>query len=70
MVLLANLYAEDLRDFTVGSNIDLVPERGYVNLKCKNNKEIFRLIRSYFDLTPISNQPPKAIPSFQPVANI
>ena len=42
LVLLTNLYAEDLRDFTVGSNIVLVPERGYVNLKCKNNKEIFK----------------------------
>ena len=42
LVLLTNLYAEDLRDFTVGSNIELVPERGYVNLKCKNNKEIFK----------------------------
>ena len=36
------MYAEDLRDFAVGSNIELVPERGYVNLKCKNNKEIFK----------------------------
>ena len=42
LVLITKLYAEDLRDFTVGSNIELVPERGYVNLKCKNNKEIFK----------------------------
>ena len=34
------LYAGDLRDFTVGSSIELVPERGYVNLKCENNKQI------------------------------
>ena len=31
-------FAEDLRDFKVGSNIALVPERGYVNIKCEKNQ--------------------------------
>ena len=39
LVILTNLYAEDLRDFAVGSNIELVPERGYVNLNVKTIKK-------------------------------
>ena len=38
------LYAEDLRDFKVGASIELVPERGYVNLKCEDKTEIFKWI--------------------------
>ena len=34
------IYGDDLRDFKVGTNIDLVPERGYVNLKCEDQTEI------------------------------
>jgi hypothetical protein len=34
------VYGDDLRDFKVGTNIDLVPERGYVNLKCEDQTEI------------------------------
>ena len=34
------VYGEDLRDFKVGTNIDLVPERGYVNLQCEDKTEI------------------------------
>ena len=34
--------AEDLRDFKVGSSIEEVPERGYVNLKCEDKTEIFK----------------------------
>ena len=37
-----SVYAEDLRDFKVGSSIEEVPERGYINLKCKNEKEILK----------------------------
>jgi hypothetical protein len=36
------LYAEDLRDFKVGASIQLVPERGYVNLRCEDKTEIFK----------------------------
>ena len=42
LVIISKIYAKDLRDFTVGSSIELVSERGYINLKCKNNKEIFK----------------------------
>ena len=35
-------YAEDLRDFKVGSSIEEVPERGYVNLRSENEKEILK----------------------------
>ena len=35
-------YAEDLRDFKVGSSIEEVPERGYVNLKCEDETEILK----------------------------
>ena len=38
LVIISNIQAEDLRDFTVGSGIDIISERGYINLKCKNNK--------------------------------
>ena len=34
--------AEDLRDFKVGSSIEEVPERGYVNLKCEDKTEILK----------------------------
>ena len=37
-----SVYAEDLRDFKVGSSIEQVPERGYVNLKCEDNTEILK----------------------------
>ena len=40
LVIISNIQAEDLRDFTVGSGIDIISERGYKNLKCKNDKEI------------------------------
>ena len=40
LFVISNIHAEDLRDFTVGSSIELVSERGYVNLKCKNDKKI------------------------------
>ena len=42
LVIISKLYAEDLRDFSVGSSIELVSERGYINLKCTNDKEIFK----------------------------
>ena len=32
-------YAEDLRDFKVGSSIEEVPDRGYVNLKCEDKQK-------------------------------
>ena len=35
-------FANDLRDFKVGSSIEEVPERGYVNLRCKDKTEIFK----------------------------
>ena len=35
-------FAEDLRDFKVGSSIEEVPERGYVNLKCEDKTEILK----------------------------
>ena len=34
--------AEDLRDFKVGTSIESVPERGYVNLKCEDQTEILK----------------------------
>ena len=37
-----HIYAEDLRDFKVGAKIDTVPERGYVNIRCEDKKEIFK----------------------------
>ena len=37
-----SVYAEDLRDFKVGSSIEEVPERGYVNLKCEDNVAILK----------------------------
>lgn len=42
LVIISKIYAEDLRDFTVGSSIELVSERGYINLKCTNDKEILK----------------------------
>tara|TARA_Y100000591_G_scaffold328869_2_gene356275 strand:+ start:97 stop:723 length:627 start_codon:yes stop_codon:yes gene_type:complete len=42
LVSICIVYAEDLRDFTVGTNIEFVPDRGYLNLKCENNKEILK----------------------------
>ena len=42
LVIISKIYAEDLRDFTVGSSIELISERGYINLKCKNDKEILK----------------------------
>ena len=33
------VFSEDLRDFKVGSSIELVPERGYVNLKCAEGQK-------------------------------
>ena len=44
LVIISKIYAEDLRDFTVGSSIELISERGYINLKCKNDKEILKWI--------------------------
>ena len=42
LVVISKIYAEDLRDFAVGSSIELVSERGYINLKCANDKEILK----------------------------
>ena len=42
LICFNSVYAEDLRDFKVGSSIDDVPERGYVNLKCEDNTEILK----------------------------
>ena len=42
LVIISKTYAEDLRDFTVGSSIELVSERGYINLKCTNDEEILK----------------------------
>ena len=42
LIIISKIYAEDLRDFTVGSSIELVSERGYINLKCANDKEILK----------------------------
>ena len=42
LVVISKTYAEDLRDFTVGSSIELVSERGYINLKCTNDKKILK----------------------------
>ena len=36
------IYAEDLRDFSVGLSVEGVPERGYVNLRCKDKTEILK----------------------------
>jgi hypothetical protein len=44
LIFVKLLYAEDLRDFKVGASIELVPERGYVNLKCEDKTEIFKWI--------------------------
>ena len=43
LIFLTNVYAEDLRDFKVGSNIEEVPERGYVNLRCEKTKRNFKM---------------------------
>ena len=37
-----SVLAEDLRDFKIGSSIEEVPERGYVNLRCKDKTEILK----------------------------
>ena len=42
LIFVKLLYAEDLRDFKVGASIQLVPERGYVNLRCEDKTEIFK----------------------------
>ena len=42
LICFNSVYAEDLRDFKVGSSIDDVPERGYVNLKCEDKTEILK----------------------------
>jgi hypothetical protein len=44
LISINNIYAEDLRDFKVGTNIDIVPERGYVNIRCEDKKEITKWI--------------------------
>ena len=36
------LFAEDLRDFKVGTSIEEVPERGYVNIRCEDKTEILK----------------------------
>ena len=38
------LNADDLRDFKVGESIAEIPERGYVNLRCLDKKEIVKWI--------------------------
>ena len=42
LIFYNSVYAEDLRDFKVGSSIEEVPERGYVNLKCQDKTEILK----------------------------
>ena len=42
LIFVKLLYAEDLRDFKVGASIQLVPERGYVNLRCEDKTEILK----------------------------
>ena len=42
LAIISKIYAEDLRDLTVGSSIELVSERGYINFKCTNDKEILK----------------------------
>lgn len=40
LISFRHLFAEDLRDFKVGGSIDIIPERGYVNIRCEDKKEI------------------------------
>ena len=50
LISLNNIYAGDLRDLNVGSSIEEVPERGYVNLSCEDNTKILKW--SSFKKTP------------------
>ena len=42
LITLNSVNAEDLRDFKVGSSIEEVPERGYVNLRCEDKTELLK----------------------------
>ena len=42
LIFLTNFMLKILRDFKVGSSIEEVPERGYVNLKCEDKTEILK----------------------------